>query len=225
MTKNALAHHPIKPRDDALHETHPFSFVAQRKSTSASTPYRQKAFSCDFMHPSLIPFRVPKRLAFKARVLLTFRTPLASNRLRHFFNAQATNNNNNNKRRSTRSFETEVTEENLASRASKSRESSRPKNEDDDVKKEKQIQSFFFFVPGRSEIHTRRERRKTTSKRRSSSRRSTFTTARSREHYYPRGGVVPSRFFGFGFSRRARVRAFSSRLLFSRRMMVQRETL
>ena len=108
-----------------------------------STPYRQKAFSCDFMHPSLIPFRVPKRLAFKARVLLTFRTPLASsNLLRHFFNAQATNNNNNNnKRRSARSFETEVTEENLASRASKSRESSRPKNEDDDVKKEKQIQS------------------------------------------------------------------------------------
>jgi hypothetical protein len=84
--------------------------------------------------------------------------------------------------------------------------------EDDDVKKEKVK-------------FTRRERRKTTSKRRSSSRRSTFTTARSREHYYPRGGVVPSRFFGFGFSRRARVRAFSSRLLFSRRMMVQRETL
>jgi len=89
---------------------------------------------------------------------LTFRTPLASsNRLRHFFNAQATNNNNNNKRRSARSFETEVTEENLASRASKSRESSRPKNDDDDVKKEKQIQSFFFFVPGRSEIHASRE--------------------------------------------------------------------
>ena len=85
-----------------------------------------------------------ERLAFKARVLLTFRTPLASsNRLRHFFNAQATNNNNNNnnKRRSARSFETEVTEENLASRASKSRESSRPKNDEDDVKKEKQIQS------------------------------------------------------------------------------------
>ena len=76
----------------------------------------------------LIPFRVPKR------VLLTFRTPLASsNRLRHFFNAQATNNNNNNnnKRRSARSFETEVAEENLASRgASKSRESSRPKNDE-----------------------------------------------------------------------------------------------
>ena len=144
-----------------------------------------------------------ERLACKARVLLTFRTPLASsNRLRHFFNAQATNNNNNKRRRSARSFETEVTEENLASRASKSRESSRPKNEDDDVKKEK---------------------RKTTSKRRSSSRRSTFTTARSRAHYHPRGGVVLSRFFGFGFSRRARVRAFSSRLLFSRRMVQKKE--
>ena len=70
---------------------------------------------------------------------MTFRTPLASNRLRHFFNAQATNNNNNNnKRRSARSFETEVTEENLASRASKSRESSRPKNDDDDVNERQQ---------------------------------------------------------------------------------------
>lgn len=187
-----------------------------------STPYRQKAFSCDFMHPLLILFVFQRDLLLE-RVLLTFRTTLASNLLRHFFNAQATNNNNNNKRRSTKSFETEVTEENLASRASKSRESSRPKNEDDDVKKEKQIQSFFFFVPGRSEIHTSRET-KDNKQTRSSSRRSTFTTARSREHYYPRGGVVPSRFFGFGFSRRARVRAFSSRLLFSRRM-VQRETL
>ena len=174
----------------------------------------RKPFRVILCTPCVDTFSCSKeRLAFKARVLLTFRTPLASsNRLRHFFNAQATNNNNNNKRRSARSFETEVTEENLASRASKSRESSRPKNEDDDVKKEKVK-------------FTRRERRKTTSKRRSSSRRSTFTTARSREHYYPRGGVVPSRFFGFGFSRRARVRAFSSRLLFSRRMMVQRETL
>ena len=84
----------------------------------------------------LILFVFQRETAFKARVLLTFRTPLASsNRLRHFFNAQATNNNNK-RRRSARSFETEVTEENLASRASKSRESSRPKNEDD-VKKEK----------------------------------------------------------------------------------------
>ena len=98
----------------------------------------RKPFRVILCTPCVDTFRVPKRLAFKARVLLTFRTTLASNLLRHFFNAQATNNNNNNKRRSTRSFETEVTEENLASRASKSRESSRPKNEDDDVKKEKQ---------------------------------------------------------------------------------------
>lgn len=96
----------------------------------------RKPFRVILCTPCVDTFRVPKRLAFKARVLLTFRTPLASNRLRHFFNAQATNNNNNNKSRSARSFETEVTEENLASRASKSRESSRPKNEDD-VKKEK----------------------------------------------------------------------------------------
>ena len=98
----------------------------------------RKPFRVILCTPCVDTFRVPKRLAFKARVLLTFRTTLASNLLRHFFNAQATNNNNNNnnKRRSARSFETEVTEENLASRASKSRESSRPKNEDD-VKKEK----------------------------------------------------------------------------------------
>ena len=100
----------------------------------------RKPFRVILCTPCVDTFSCSKeRLAFKARVLLTFRTPLASsNRLRHFFNAQATNNNNNNnnKRRSARSFETEVTEENLASRASKSRESSRPKNEDD-VKKEK----------------------------------------------------------------------------------------
>lgn len=163
MTKNALAHRPIKPRDDALHETHPFSFVTQRKSTSASTPYRQKAFSCDFMHPSLILFVFQRETAFKARVLLTFRTTLASNLLRHFFNAQATNNNNN-KRRSA-SFETEVTEENLASRASKSRESSRPKNEDDDERKRNRFKVFSSFVLPGGVKFTRRERRKTTSKR------------------------------------------------------------
>ena len=94
---------------------------------------------------------------------MTFRTTLASNLLRHFFNAQATNNNNN-KRRSA-SFETEVTEENLASRASKSRESSRPKNEDDDdVRKRNSFKVFSSLFPGGVKF-TRRERRKTTSKR------------------------------------------------------------
>lgn len=171
---------------------------------------REKAHLC-LLRTVRKPFRVILCTPCKARVLLTFRTPLASsNRLRFITSIRDQTRTTTTKRRSARSFETEVTEENLASRASKSRESSRPKNEDD-------------LFPGGVKFTKRRERRKTTSKRRSSSRRSTFTTARSREHYYPRGGVVPSRFFGFGFSRRARARAFSSRLLFSRRMVQKKE--
>ena len=54
----------------------------------------RKPFRVILCTPCVDTFSCSKeRLAFKARVLLTFRTPLASNRLRHFFNAQATNNN------------------------------------------------------------------------------------------------------------------------------------
>lgn len=223
MTKNALAHHPIKPRDDALHETHPFSFVAQRKSTSASTPYRQKAFSCDFMHPSLIPFRVPKRLAFKARVLLTFRTPLASNRLRHFFNAQATNNNNNNKRRSTRSFETEVTEENLASRASKSRESSRPKNEDDDdVRKRNRFKVFSSLFPGGVKFtHVARDERQQANEDRRHA--EVHSPPRARESTTHGAGWSPRGSLDLDF-RDVRVRVPSRRVYFSREEWYKRKS-
>ena len=150
--------------------------------------------------------------AFKARVLLTFRTPLASsNLLRHFFNAQATNNNNNNnnnKRRSARSFETEVAEENLASRASKSRESSRPKNEDDDdVKKEK---------------HARDERQQANEDRRHAE---AHSPPRARERTTTHGAGWSSRGSLDLDFRDVRVRVPSRRVYFSREEWYKRKRL
>lgn len=81
-------------------------------------------------------------------------------------------------------------------------------------RKERETDSrFVFSFPWNSHVEEKKVIEKI-----SSSCRSTFTTACSIE--YPR--VVLSLFFGFGFSWAARV-SFSSRLLFSRRM-VQKET-
>ena len=52
IDQNGLAQHPIKLRDDALHETYPFSFVTQRRT---SVSYHQD-FSYDFMRSLLILF-------------------------------------------------------------------------------------------------------------------------------------------------------------------------
>ena len=182
----------------------------------------RKPFRVILCTPCVDTFRVPKRLAFKARVLLTFRTPLASNRLRHFFNAQATQQQQQQQQEEAQEASRQKSRK-RTSRLARPKVGSRlARRTRIDVKKEKQIQSFFFFVPGRSEIHTSRETK-------DNKQTKIVVTPKYIHHraleraLHPRGGVVLSRFFGFGFSRRARVRAFSSRLLFSRRMVQKKE--